>query len=59
MRFAPVIAGQPLPGSRRLHGIATSRKYPHRVRCIRFPPMLAMLRSCCDALASSAREITG
>ena len=30
-----------------------------RVRCIRFPPIEAMLRSCGDALASSACEMAG
>src|SRR6201991_273713 len=59
IRLAPEIAGQPLPGCRLLHGMATSRKYVHRVRCIRFPPMLAMFRSCWEALSSKAREITG
>ena len=48
------IAGQPLPGTRRLHGMATSRKYEQRVRCMRLPPMLAMLRNCAEAPASRA-----
>ncbi len=44
-----VIAAQPLPGSRLLHGIAVSRKYMQRVRCSRLPAVVAMLRSCTDA----------
>ncbi len=59
VRFSPPIAGQPDPGARRLHGDETSRKYVQRGRCIRLPPMEAMLRSCADALSSSACEITG
>src|SRR5882757_7746136 len=59
IRLAPETAGQPLPGCRLLHGMATSRKYVQRVRCNRFPPMLAMFRSCWEALSSKAREITG
>ena len=49
MRLAPVIAGQPVPGSRLLQGIAVSRKYMQRVRCSRLPAVVAMLRSCADA----------
>src|SRR5207248_2681033 len=48
-RFTPVIAAQPEPGSRLLHGIAVSRKYMQRVRCRRLPAVVAMLRSCADA----------
>src|SRR5882757_3944614 len=59
IRLAPETAGQPLPGCRLLQGMATSRKYVQRVRCNRFPPMLAMFRSCWEALSSKAREITG
>ena len=57
--WRPEIAGQPLPGCRLLHGVATSRKYVQRVRCNRLPPMLAMFRSCWEALSSKAREIIG
>jgi hypothetical protein len=32
IRLLPLIAGQPVPGSRLLQGIAVSRKYMHRVR---------------------------
>src|SRR5882757_4681361 len=53
------MAGQPEPGWRRLHAEVTSRKYRHRGRCMRLPPMVAMLRSCAEALSSSAWEITG
>src|ERR671939_2139133 len=49
MRLAPVMAGQPVPGSRLLHGMAVSRKYTHRVRWRRLPAVVAMLRSCADA----------
>ena len=45
LRFTPVIAAQPEPGSRLLHGIAVSRKYMHRVRCSKLPAVVAMLRS--------------
>ena len=37
-------AWQPDPTSRLLHGIVTSRKYGHLVRCGRFPPTVAMVR---------------
>src|SRR5438552_19152826 len=37
VRLAPVMAGQPVPGSRLLHGIAVSRKYMQRVRWSRLP----------------------
>lgn len=38
------VAWQPDPTSRLLHGIVTSRKYGHLVRCGRFPPTMAMVR---------------
>ena len=47
------------PGSRLLQGAVTSRKYVHRVRCMMLPPMVAMFRSCAEALSSSASAITG
>ena len=49
VRLLPVIAGQPVPGSRLLHGIAVSRKYTQRVRCSRFPAIVAILRIWADA----------
>jgi ABC-type transport system substrate-binding protein len=52
-------AEQPEPGSRLLQGVVTSWKYTHRVRCRRFPPVVARLRSCPDAPASSACASTG
>src|ERR1700730_5412054 len=58
VRLLPVIAGQPVPGSRLLHGIAVSRKYMHRVRWSRLPAVVAMLRSCAEAPARTACEST-
>src|SRR5688572_6755099 len=49
VRLLPVIAGQPVPGSRLLQGIAVSRKYTQRVRWSRLPAVVATLRSCVDA----------
>src|SRR6266481_2577407 len=49
MRLLPVMAGQPVRGSRLLHGITVSRKYMHRVRWSRLPAVVAILRSCADA----------
>jgi len=49
LRFAPVIAAQPEPGSRLLHGISVARKYMQRVRWSRLPAVVAILRSCADA----------
>src|SRR5205809_3863767 len=57
-RLLPVIAGQPVPGSRLLHGIAVSRKYTHRVRCRRLPAVVAMLRSWAEAPARIACDRT-
>src|SRR5581483_8072287 len=54
-RQVPVLAlapGQPLPGSRLLHGFVTSWKYGQRVRCRRLPPVVAAFRSCPEAPAS-------
>ena len=56
---SPPIAAHPVPGVRRLQLAVTSRKYRHRGRCMRLPPMEAMLRSCADALSSNASEMTG
>ena len=58
VRLLPVIAGQPVPGSRLLHGMAVSRKYMHRVRWSRLPAVVAMLRSCADAPARIACDST-
>jgi hypothetical protein len=58
MRLAPVIAGQPVPGSRLLQGMAVSRKYTHRVRCRRLPAVVAMLRNWADAPESMACDST-
>src|SRR2546423_11875303 len=58
LRFAPVMAGHPLPGSRLLHAIAVSRKYMHLVRCNRLPAVVAMLRNCADAPARIACDST-
>src|SRR6476620_5335326 len=44
VRLMPVMAEQPVPGSRLLQGIAVSRKYIHRVRCSRLPAVVAMFR---------------
>src|SRR5262245_15898135 len=49
LRLLPVIAGQPVPGSRLLQGMAVSRKYTQRVRWSRLPAVVAMLRSWADA----------
>src|SRR5215467_14831657 len=58
MRLAPVMAAQPVPGSRLLHGMAVSRKYMQRVRCRRLPAVVAILRSCADAPARIACDST-
>jgi hypothetical protein len=50
---------QPEPGSRLLQAAVTSRKYVQRVRCMISLPTVAMLRSCAEALSSSASETTG
>jgi len=59
IRLLPPIAGQPVPGSRLLHGIAVSRKYMQRVRCRRFPAVVAMLRSWAEAPERRAWDSTG
>src|ERR671930_308124 len=58
VRLAPVIAGQPVPGSRLLQGMAVSRKYTQRVRCRRLPAVVAMLRSWAEAPARIACDST-
>src|SRR5436189_4650336 len=58
VRLLPVMAGQPVPGSRLLQGIAVSRKYMHRVRCSRLPAVVAILRSWADAPARRACDRT-
>src|SRR6266566_3095391 len=59
VRLLPVMAGQPVPGSRLLQGMAVSRKYMHRVRWSRLPAVVAMLRSCAEAPARRACDKTG
>src|SRR5262245_7181209 len=60
MRAAPLMAAHPDPGVRLLHAAtAGSRKYRQRVRWRMFPPIVAMLRSCVEALASSASRTNG
>ena len=58
VRLKPSMAEQPVPGSRLLQGVAVSRKYTHRVRCSRLPPVVAMLRSCVEAPESMACDST-
>src|SRR3989442_15907370 len=58
VRLLPVMAGQPVPGSRLLQGIAVSRKYMHRVRWGRLPGVVANLGSCTDAPARRACDST-
>ncbi len=58
-RLRPSSAAQPLPGVRLLHGYVVPRKYSHRVRCRRLPPIVAMLRSCCEAAFWSDSERAG
>src|SRR3977135_2807606 len=57
-RLLPVMAGQPVPGSRLLQGIALSPKYAQRVRWSRLPAVVAILRSCDDAPARRACDST-
>ena len=59
VRLRPSMAAQPDPGARRLQAADTSRKYRQRGRCIRLPPIEAMLRICADADNSNACAITG
>src|SRR5207302_11300021 len=58
VRLLPVMAGQPVPGSRLLQGIAVSRKYTQRVRWRRLPAVVAILRSCAEAPARRACDNT-
>src|SRR6266850_2363912 len=58
VRLLPVMAEQPVPGSRLLQGIEVSRKYMHRVRWSRLPAVVAILRSCADAPARIACDRT-
>src|SRR5260370_26283471 len=58
VRLLPVMAEQPVPGSRLLQGMAVSRKYMHRVRCSRLPAVGAILRSCAEAPERRACETT-
>src|SRR6266566_9765514 len=58
-RLAPVMAGQPVPGSRLLQGMAVSRKYMHRVRWRILPAVVAMFRRWAEAPLRRACERTG
>lgn len=58
-RWAPSRAGQPVPGTRLLQGFEMSWKYGQRVRCSRFPPVVAVFRSCPEAPESSACDRAG
>src|SRR5205823_15114407 len=53
VRLMPTSEEHPDPGSRLLHGVATSRKYGQRVRCRILPAIVAMLRTWPDAASSS------
>ena len=46
------VAWQPDPGWRLLHGIVTSWKYGHLVRCSRFPPTVAQKSTLCACFSS-------
>ena len=59
LRWSPSTAGQPVPGSRLLHGLVTSWKYAQRVRCSRLPAVVARLRSWPEAPDSSASASAG
>src|SRR5437899_9702083 len=58
VRLLPVMAGQPVPGSRLLQGMAVSRKYTHRVRWSTLPAVVAILRSCAVAPERRACDST-
>jgi hypothetical protein len=58
VRLSPSIAEQPDPGVRLLQAMASLRKYIQRVRCSRFPPVVAILRSWAEAPESKAWEST-
>src|SRR5262249_44219954 len=58
VRLLPVMAGQPVPGSRLLQGMAGSRQYTDRVRWSRLPAVVAMLRSWAEAPARRACDST-
>ena len=59
-RWKPLRAAHPLPGSRLLHDEnVVCMKYGQRVRCNRFPPAVAMLRSCVVAPLRIACDTTG
>jgi hypothetical protein len=57
-RLSPSIAEHPAPGVLLLHAIAVLRKYMHRVRCSRFPPVVAMFLNCAEAPANNACDNT-
>jgi hypothetical protein len=55
-----VTAAQPDPGARLLQADTVgSRKYRQRVRCSRFPPIVAMFRNWVEAPASNASHTSG
>src|SRR5437588_11892918 len=53
-RLLPEVAGQPVPGSRLLQGMAVSRELTPRVRWGEVPAVVAMLRTWADGQAGSA-----
>ena len=57
--LTPSMAAQPDPGWRLLQGASSARKYGHRTRCIRLPPIEAMFRNWGDAPSSNASTIKG
>src|SRR5579863_9347493 len=60
LRLNPYRAEHPAPGRRLLQGrSSSSRKYAQRVRCMMFPPMVAMFRSWPDAAKSKLSAMTG
>src|SRR5260370_31587314 len=58
VRLLPVMAEQPVPGSRLLQGMAVSRKYMHRVRCSMLPAVVASLGSYAQAPGCRAFDST-
>lgn len=58
-RCNPSRASHPLPGARLLQANATSRNCGQRTRCIRLPPIEAILRICADAPFHSAMDRNG
>src|SRR5258706_14726028 len=54
-RLLPVMAGQPLPGSRLLQGMAVSRKYMHRVGWSKLTAGFALLWSAARGAGGKVR----